>query len=199
MRSISIIVIFILLILFANEHLERKRSSTSKILDHVEIEKSTLILHPEEGKFYYKSKPFTGYAVMYYPNGNLKERSGFFEGKKEGIIQKWYKNKAVSYEANYKSNKLHGKINTWWSNGNLRSASNFSEGIAHGIQKQWYSSGAKFKELHLNFGQEEGLQKAWRENGKLYANYEAKNGRVFGLKRANLCFELEQEIIQAND
>jgi antitoxin component YwqK of YwqJK toxin-antitoxin module len=47
-------------------------------------------------------------------------------------------------------------------------------------------------------GQEEGMQKAWRENGKIYNNYEAKNGRIFGLKRASLCFQLEDEIVQNN-
>lgn len=45
-------------------------------------------------------------------------------------------------------------------------------------------------------GREEGMQKAWRENGKIYNNYEAKNGRIFGLKRANLCYELENEEVQ---
>ncbi len=34
------------------------------------------------------------------------------------------------------------------------------------------------------------------ENGKLYANYEAIDGRVYGLKRANLCFDLNDETIQ---
>ena len=45
-------------------------------------------------------------------------------------------------------------------------------------------------------GREEGMQQAWRRNGKIYNNYEAKNGRIFGLKRANLCFQLEEEIVQ---
>ncbi|MEM7512572.1 MAG: toxin-antitoxin system YwqK family antitoxin, partial [Bacteroidota bacterium] len=49
---------------------------------------------------------------------------------------------------------------------------------------------------HLVGGKEEGLQQAWRENGKIYNNYEAKNGRIFGLKRANLSYELDNEIIQ---
>ena len=48
-------------------------------------------------------------------------------------------------------------------------------------------------------GQEEGLQRAWRQNGKLYVNYEAKHGRIFGLKRASLCYELNDENIVTND
>lgn len=45
-------------------------------------------------------------------------------------------------------------------------------------------------------GREEGLQQAFRRNGYLYANYEARNGRIFGLKKAALCYGLEDENIQ---
>ena len=45
-------------------------------------------------------------------------------------------------------------------------------------------------------GKEKGLQKAWLQNGTLYVNYEAKNGRVFGMKRANLCYQLKNEKIE---
>ena len=30
-------------------------------------------------------------------------------------------------------------------------------------------------------------------------NYEAKNGRVFGMKRANLCYQLKNEKIAENE
>ncbi|MFK7981436.1 MAG: toxin-antitoxin system YwqK family antitoxin, partial [Saprospiraceae bacterium] len=69
-------------------------------------------------------------------------------------------------------------------------------GIGNGEQKEYYKSGAKFKLKHLINGKEEGIQQSWRENGKIYNNYEAKNGRIFGLKRASLCYELEEEIVQ---
>ena len=48
-------------------------------------------------------------------------------------------------------------------------------------------------------GKEEGIQQAFRKNGDLYANYEAKNGRIFGLKKASLCFGLENQKIKNND
>ena len=44
-------------------------------------------------------------------------------------------------------------------------------------------------------GKEEGLQKAWLPNGTLYVNYEAKNGRIFGMLRANSCYKLENEVV----
>ncbi|RMG79000.1 MAG: toxin-antitoxin system YwqK family antitoxin, partial [Bacteroidetes bacterium] len=79
------------------------------------------------------------------------------------------------------------------------SLSNYENGIPHGVQMQWYSNGAKFKRINLVYGKEEGLQQSWRKNGKLYNNYEAKNGRIFGLKRANLCFQLDNENITYED
>lgn len=45
-------------------------------------------------------------------------------------------------------------------------------------------------------GKEDGIQQAFRENSALYANYEAKEGRIFGLKKTALCFGLEDENIQ---
>ena len=45
-------------------------------------------------------------------------------------------------------------------------------------------------------GKEEGIQQAFRKNGDLFANYEAREGRIFGLKKAALCFGLEDEKIQ---
>ena len=48
-------------------------------------------------------------------------------------------------------------------------------------------------------GKEKGIQRAYRKNGALYANYEAKNGRIFGLKKASLCFGLEDQQIKKNN
>ena len=73
---------------------------------------------------------------------------------------------------------------------------NFRLGKAHGVQKKWYTTGEIFKVLHFNMGIEEGIQQAFRKNGDLFANYEAREGRIFGLKRAALCFGLEDEEVK---
>jgi len=44
-------------------------------------------------------------------------------------------------------------------------------------------------------GKEHYFQKAWLANGKLNVNYEAKNGCIFGMRRANSCYRLEDEVI----
>ena len=161
-----------------------------------EIEKAELVLQPEEGKWYLGDKPYSGFAVAYFPDGTLESRLGYWEGKKEGHAQKWYINGQLRYEAFYIANRLEGKARAWTSKGILVKEANYVEGYTHGVQKHWYDEGEPFKVMNYNMGQEEGLQSAWRKNGALFINYEAKNGRFFGMKRANACYELKEEIIQ---
>ena len=161
-----------------------------------EVLKEKLVLHPNKGLVFHLEQPFSGYATSYYPNAVMSERVGYWLGKKQGVYQKWFKDGRLSFEANYQEGKKHGTSKTWWRNGALRSASIHEMGITNGIQKQWYQNGQLFKLMRIVDGKEEGLQQSWRDNGKIYNNYEAKNGRIFGLKRANLCYELEDEIVQ---
>lgn len=170
----------------------------SIIIPEKEVAKDAIVLHANEGLFYYLEQPFSGFSVHYYPNGILAEKVSFFAGKKEGRYQKWYPDGTLSFEATYQKGRKGGVSKTWWKNGQLRSASTHVMGVANGNQKQWYQSGQLFKSMHIVDGKEEGLQQAWRENGKIYNNYEAKNGRIFGLKRASLCYELEEEIVQVS-
>ena len=169
--------------------------STGNPFSGNEVQEQLLILHPAEGLVYLDEIPFSGTGVEHYADGKVFEKIGYLKGKKRGLHQKWFESGALAFEAQYFENKLHGKSSSWWSNGKIRSESNFDFGKSHGLQTEWYNSGVKFKESNLNQGLEEGMQRAWRENGKIYINYEAKNGRIFGLKRSNLCFELEDETV----
>ena len=165
----------------------------------IEVNADQIELHANEGLFYFEETPFTGIALKYYDNGIVAESAQFQNGKRHGLLKKWYASGVMSYMANYKEGKYHEKTYSWWGNGKLRSESTFKAGIAHGIQKLWYSSGEPFKQLNLVEGKEDGMQKAWRKNGQLYVNYEARNGRTYGLKRSNLCYDLNEENIQLSE
>ncbi len=160
------------------------------------VAKTALQFNSEKGLVYYKQQPFTGVSVVKTTNGLTVESAEYTKGKKHGSYKKWFDDGQLSFEATYIQGLRNGKAFTWWKNGNMRSQSNFKNGIADGKQYQWYKTGVKFKIITLVDGKEEGLQQAWRENGKIYNNYEAKNGRIFGLKRANLCFQLDEEAPQ---
>ncbi|SMP32387.1 MORN repeat variant [Algoriphagus winogradskyi] len=168
-------------------------------VEALEVHENKLILHPNEGLMYLGKTPFSGAGMSYYANGVLAKRTEYVNGKRNGLLQKWFEDGSIAFEAHYNDNKLNGPVKSWWSNKNLRSSGNFLAGKSHGLQQQWYSSGVKFKEMNLVDGKEVGMQRAWRENGKIYVNYQAKNGRIYGLKRANLCFELDDETVVYND
>lgn len=167
--------------------------NTSKI-----ILKDSLILNGNEGNWYYKNKLYSGFAVQYYSDGSLKDKTGFLNGKKEGIYKVWFQNGVLKLESNYHKNTLVGTYKVWWNNANLALESFYKKGKKEGVERQWYLDGSLSKERNLVKGRENGLQRAWLQNGKIYINYEAKNGRTFGLKRANLCYQLKNEKIAEN-
>lgn len=176
------------------DNIEENGSRKVLLVDFSEVN-----LIPNQGLVFYKDEPFTGITSEYYPNKQLAETTHWVKGKRDGYRHKWFPSGTLSFEAFYKNGRLDQATRFWWKNGVIKSEARYKDGTLHGIQKQWYASGAIFKESRLVAGKEQGLQKAWRENGKIYNNYEAKNGRIFGLRRSNLCFELEEEKIQLSD
>jgi len=168
------------------------------IIDTTKVLKEKLVLHPTEGKWYYHDQPYSGYSLKFHFNDTLSEKIGYYMGKREDIAKKWSENGTLRIESYYKQNRLEGVYKTWWENGVLASQSYYKNGVKHGLVKEWYTTGQLAKERRLIDGKEEGLQKAWLENGKLYINYEAKNGRIFGMRRANSCYQLENESVVTN-
>lgn len=160
--------------------------------------KSLLLYHNKTSRWTLNGQLYSGYAVSFYQDSILKEKIGMLNGKKQNQAIQWYPDGHYKQVANYHTGKLHGAKKTWSTDANhiLISQLSYYLGKAHGEQKVWYPTGELFKKLNLNMGQEEGIQQAFRKNGDLYANYEAKEGRIFGLKKAALCFGLDDETIQ---
>ena len=171
-------------------------NSSPVVINSLEVIKDRLELNGNEGVWYYKSKPFSGYAVRYYNDCALKEKVGFYNGKKEGKRQLWFKNGVLKMSCNYNQNKIEGVYKTWWDNGVLASQVVYVNGFKEGIEQMWYNTGVLAKKSTLLKGKENGMQQAWLQNGKMYVNYEAKQGRIFGMKRANSCYQLEDEVVK---
>lgn len=157
--------------------------------------KEELKLNQIEGTWYYKNLPYNGYALALHENGTLAEKVGFVKGKREGVAKKWSDKGVLRVEYHYKYNRLDGSYKSWWENGQLAQEATYVNGNMDGLETKWYPNGQLAKERKLVKGREEGFQKAWLQNGTLYVNYEAKNGRIFGLRRANSCYQLEDEVV----
>ena len=147
-----------------------REGGKSVAINSVEVSKKDLVLNQIEGKW-------------------------FVNGKREGVARRWSENGVLRVESTYHQNKLVGVYKSWWENGVLAEESNYVNGLKQGEEKQWYATGQLSKIRQLVEGKEEGLQKAWLPNGPLYVNYEAKNGRIFGMLRANSCYKLEDEVV----
>ena len=165
-----------------------------------EIEKSKLVFNKFKSEWTLGDSLFSGYSMSYYPEGMVKERIGILNGKKQNESEIYYRDSSYRSYALYHKGKLHGVKKTWSrdSSHTLLSHGSFYLGKAHGVQKKWYPSGELFKVMNMNMGREEGIQQAYRKNGVLYANYEAKEGRIFGLKKAALCYDVDDGNVQLN-
>lgn len=194
--------IIFLLSLFLISCAENKQSEinlqTLSTVSSVEIpnrivRKSLLNYNNKKSIWLLNDKLYSGFIVSFYPDSSLKEKTGIYEGKRQNLALKWFPDGRVKQVANYHKGKLHGEKKLWSPDTShiLITHLNYYLGKVHGEQKQWYPSGELYKKLNLNLGKEEGMQQAFRKNGELYANYEAKNGRIFGLKKSALCYGLE--------
>lgn len=162
------------------------------------VDKSKLYYDTKRSLWTLNDQLYSGYTVSFYPDNTLKEKFGILKGRKQNRAIYWYSDGHYKRVANYHNGKLNGNKKAWSSDSShiLLSHLKYVSGKLHGEQKKWYPTGELFKKLNLNMGKEEGLQQAFRKNGALFANYEAREGRVFGLKKATLCFGLEDESIQ---
>lgn len=162
------------------------------------ISDSLLFFDKSTSHWYLNDTLFSGYAVSYHKDTILKDKVGFVKGRKQNQASQWYIDGHLKEVSHYQEGKLDGLKKRWSADSShiLIAHLNYKNGRAHGEQKLWYPTGELFKKLNLNMGQEEGLQQAYRKNGVVYANYEAKEGRIFGLKKAALCFGLEEEKVR---
>lgn len=173
--------------------------STSTLLEIPEttVEVSLLVYNNKVSTWTLDNQLYSGHAVSYYPDGVLKEKISFLNGRKQNQATQWFPDKHLKRISTYHKGKLHGMKKSWSPEEDhvLVSHLNYHKGKAHGEQTFWYPTGELYKKLHLNMGREEGMQQAYRKNGELYANYEAREGRIFGLRKAALCYGLEDENI----
>ena len=171
-------------------------ASIVPVVPGTEVERAELELRPMEGRWFYAGQPYSGWAVRRYRSGEVSERVGFVEGRREGAATLFYPDGSLRKRSRYRDNRLEGVVEFWSASGVLMASTHYARGIKHGEERRWYEDGAPFKHRNLVNGREHGMQRAWRRNGKLYVNYEARHGRVFGLKRSTLCFSLEDERVK---
>ncbi|APZ46264.1 membrane-binding protein [Polaribacter reichenbachii] len=177
---------------------KKELSNKNLSIPNIYTIKSKLFYDATKSAWTLNNNLYSGYLVDFYDNKLPKEKIGILKGKKHNLDIQWYADGHYKRITAYKNGKIHGDKKIWSSDikHTLVAHYKFVSGKPHGEQKKWYVTGEIFKKMNLNMGKEQGLQQAYRKNGSLYANYEAKEGRVFGLKKAELCYSLENEKIK---
>ncbi|MDE3251969.1 MAG: hypothetical protein KGO92_04120 [Bacteroidota bacterium] len=149
-------------------------------------------LHIVNGVLYEGGQPYSGMVESYFPDGKIKLRQSFYNGKEEGLRNAYYANgipESVRYYRNGEKDSVH---RGWWPNGQLRYEYHFQMGNYEGDWKEWYASGVLMKHIIYQSGKELS-GKGWRENGKPYMSFVRKDGRLYGLINSNLCYSLRNE------
>jgi antitoxin component YwqK of YwqJK toxin-antitoxin module len=118
----------------------------------------------------------------FYPNGELKERETYKNGK---LIkgEGWYENGQRAYEIHANGeNNPEGFSREWYENGQLAVEGNYKNGEKEGKWKQWYENGVLEAEYNYKNGELEGVNNTFYENGKPNNVFNYKNGKLNGVQ-----------------
>ena len=185
-------------LLMGCKEIDKPSSTIERIEIPLNIQKiSSLQYQNSTSEWFYNGDLFSGFIVDYYENNALKLKMSIYQGKRHNKTEKWFPNGELMEVSYYDNGKLNGEKKVWVFGNEqiLISQLNYVSGKAHGEQRKWYSSGEIYQIMNFDNGKESGIQKAFRKNGALYANYEARDGRIYGLKKSKLCYGLEDEEI----
>ncbi len=163
-------------------------SRTQKTIPKIEILFDSNELTKKDDILYFENKLFNGYVIDKNIDGKLLSKSGYLNGKLEGLQHKWFENGNKIEVRFYENNQKNGKQEGWYKNGSKRFEYLVENDIPIGIHQEWYANGQLFSLLTYNDeGQPHGIQKMWFENGKIKVNYVVKNGRRYGFLGAKGC------------
>jgi antitoxin component YwqK of YwqJK toxin-antitoxin module len=74
-----------------------QESSTANV-PNVYIQSNNASLHQHEGLLYYNGKPYSGYSIETFINGDTARITPYVSGKEEGWAKAYYPNKQIAEE-----------------------------------------------------------------------------------------------------
>lgn len=74
------------------------------------------------------TKSFTGVAISTFPNGKLKVRVEFQEGRENGMYELWHEDGTLIHQAEYSKGSYSGPVKWWTPEGKLAIEAEFSDG-----------------------------------------------------------------------
>ncbi len=141
----------------------------------------------KNGLMVYKNERFSGYTYELYSTGNIKLKTHWVNGMRQGKQLSWFANGNIKEVRFYNNNRKEGRHQGWFVNGTPRFEYHFIDGKYHGSFKEWYPDGSIAAELNFDMGKESGTQKVYEANGQIRANYVVKEGYRYGLVGSKNC------------
>jgi antitoxin component YwqK of YwqJK toxin-antitoxin module len=149
--------------------------------------------------YYHNDKKYTGYAIKYFPGGELKEISQYINGLIHGEYKRFYKNGQITELTNYSFGSRNGESILWYMEGQKMSSMNYMNGTPTDTTKTWHLNGqlksvgiediesgtvsyysTYFEDGQKNFELRTTHQKSWYKNGTLKSSAVIKNGKPEG-------------------
>ncbi|CAL2104245.1 conserved exported protein of unknown function [Tenacibaculum sp. 190130A14a] len=189
-------IILLTLFLASCSTKEARTNSTVAVIERNILDTNFQLVN---GVLLFKNEAFSGVVNTFYNSGELKSKSEYNEGKRNGMYQGWYEEGAKSFERFYTNGLKTGKHLGWYKDGQLKFMYHFNEhGEYDGEVSEWFPNGQLLKMFNYVDGKEDGRQRMWQLDGKIRANYVTKNGERFGLIGLKKCYSVDtkNEIIQ---
>lgn len=196
MSKVSIIVFSLILLAGCNgqpgttKNLTKAQQQVKLLLITVLSSDSNLALI--NGQWFYRRTLFNGIIEKKDSAGRLITKQSIANGVEEGWQFAYYPGGRMESKRFYHLGEKDSLNMGWWPNGKPRYAYHFRNGVYEGDFDEWYQSGNPLKHIVYHNGKEQS-GKGWRDNGKLYMSFVRRNGRLYGLINANLCYSLKNE------
>lgn len=123
-----------------------------------------------------------GLEKVYYNTGQLAFEVHNVNGKRDGTMD-WYDREKHHLERiHYTMGKRDGNNKTYFSDGTLRIEVNYVNDQKEGLEKYYFSSGKLASEVNYIHDKKEGIQKEYNEDGTLNNEVTYKHGYKEGEK-----------------
>ena len=106
-----------------------------------------------------------------YPDGKIRSRKRFQNGKFHGISESWYDNQQLESQKNFNNGQFHGIFEEWYENGKLHLRNYNSNNRAFGFVECWREIGERYYSNNYWNGQRHGLCQYWTTSNELIETY----------------------------
>ena len=101
-----------------------------------------------EGRYYRRSKPYSGAIFTVYSNGSLEMEAILKNGLPDGLVIHWYESGQKKKEAYYEQGRLEGIMTAWYENGQKERTVTYENNTLNGLSISWYPDGQRESEVY---------------------------------------------------